>query len=124
MNDEERKAWDTLVLVMDDLGREDSVEAITVRKGDIAAILAADAEMKRLEEGSMQSVKLDISLKNHIARLERVAKAAMEVVESSYRHLSDGTRAEFPVSRINLRILESALQRMEAERIQGTTRQP
>jgi len=116
MTDEERKAWDTLVLVMDDLGREDSVETITVRKGDIAAILAADAEMKRLEEGSRQSVKSDVSLQDHIAKLERVAKAAMVVVESSYRRLSDGTRAEFPVSRINLRILESALQNMEADK--------
>ena len=116
MTDEERKAWDTLVLVVDDLGGEDGVETLTVRKGDIAAILAADAEIKRLEEGSRQSEKLDISLKNHIAKLERVAKAAREVVESSYRLLSDGTKAEFPVSRTNLRILESALQKMEADK--------
>jgi len=116
MTDEERKAWETLVLLMDDLGGEDSVETITVRKGDIAAILAADAKIKRLEEGSRQSAELDISLKNHIAKLERIAKAAMEVVESSYRHLSDGTRAEYPVSRTNLRILESALQKMKADK--------
>jgi len=116
MTDEERKAWDTLVLVMDDLGREDSVETITVRKGEIAAILAADTEIKRLEEGSRQPVKLSISLKNHIAKLERVAKAAMEVVESSYRHLSDGTKAEFPVDRTKLRILESALRNMKADK--------
>jgi hypothetical protein len=116
MTDEERKAWDTLVLLMDDLAGEGSVETITVRKGDIAAILAADAEIKRLVEGSRQSEKLDGSLKNHVARLERVAKAASEVVESSYRHLSDGTRAEYPVSRTNLRILESALQKMKADK--------
>jgi len=115
MTDEERKAWYTLVLVMDDLGGEDSVETITFRKGEIAAILAADAEIKRLEEGSRQSVKLDSSLKNKIAKLERVAKAARKVVESSYRHLSDGTRAEFPVSRTDLRILESALKNMEED---------
>ena len=116
MTDEERKAWDTLVLVMGDLGGDGGVETVTFRKGDIAAILAADAEIKRLEEGSRQSVILDTPLKNHIAKLEKVAKAAMEVVESSYRHLSDGTKAEFPVSRTNLRILESALQKMEADK--------
>ena len=116
MTDEERKAWDTLVLVMDDLGREDSVETITFRKGEIAAILVADAEIKRLEEGSRQSVKLDRSLKIHIAKMEMVAKAAREVVESSYRHLSDGTKAEFPVSRTNLRILESALEKLKADK--------
>ena len=115
MTDEERKAWDTLVLVMDDLGRDDGVETISFRKGEIAAILVADAEIKRLEEGSRQSVKLNNSLKNHIAKLERAAKAAREVVESSYRHLSDGTRAEFPVSRTHLRILESALRNMNAD---------
>jgi len=115
MTDEERKAWDSLVLLMDDLGGEDSVETVTVRKGDIAAILAAAAEITRLEEGSRQSVKLNNSLKNHIAKLERAAKAAREVVESSYRHLSDGTRAEFPVSRTHLRILESALRNMNAD---------
>ena len=60
--------------------------------------------------------KPDGSLQDHIAKLERVAKAAMDVVESSYRRLSDGTRAEFPVSRINLRILESALRNMAAEK--------
>jgi len=105
-----------LVLVMDDVGKENSVEAITVRRGDIAAILAAGAELKRLEEGSRQSKKMDISLKNHIAKLERVAKAAMKVVESSYRHLSDGSKAEFPVDRTKLRILESALRNMKADK--------
>jgi hypothetical protein len=116
MTDEERKAWDTLVLVMEDLGGDDSVETMTFRRGEITAILAAAVEIKRLEEGSRQSVKLDDSLKNHIDKLERVAKVAMEVVESSYRHLSDGTKVDFPISRIDLRILESVLRNMEADK--------
>jgi hypothetical protein len=101
---------------MGDLGGEDSVETIAVRKRDIAGILAADAEIKRLEEGSRQSKKLESPLKNHVAKLERVAKAAMEVVESSYRHLSDGMRAEFPVDRTKLRILESAMLNIKADK--------
>ena len=105
-----------MVLLMGDLGGGDHVETVTFRKGEIAVILAADAEIKRLEEGSRPSEKPDGSLQDHIAKLERVAKAAMDVVESSYRRLSDGTRAEFPVSRINLRILESALRNMAAEK--------
>jgi len=85
-------------------------------EGDIAAILAADAEIKRLEEGSRDSGRMNSSLKNRIAKLERVAKAAGDVVESSYRHLGDGTRAEFPVSGTYLRILESALLKMKADK--------